>query len=153
MARSWLRPLAFAAMVVLSLTVIIQFQGTGTVEQVPDSITGADHEPSPHASQGAGDLAAAVETTGQRLRKLSSEAESLSSNNKPEPVLVQGSGAFPDEADRPVASSSEYCKEEAGISAGTWWQCIEELQRNGMNDAARGELQLFKSAHPLFSTN
>ena len=151
--RSWFHPLAFAAMVVLSLTVIIQFRDMGTVERLPESVTGADHEPSPHASQGAGDLAAAVETTGQRLRKLNSEAESLSSNNQPEPALVQGSGVFPGQVDDPVASSSEHCKAEAGTSAISWWRCIEELQRNGMDDAARGELELFKAAHPLFSTN
>jgi hypothetical protein len=55
-AESWIRPLAFAAMVVLSLAAILQFQDAGLVEVAPGlQSDSADGRPA-YVEHGAGDL-------------------------------------------------------------------------------------------------
>lgn len=153
MSGPWLRPLAFAAIAVLCLSVILQFQGAGQLGVTSESPSDAADEPSASTNHGAGDLAAAVETTGQRLRQLNSDAERLNANNKPIPSAATESASRPDAGIRPVDAESRYCEADARISANAWWLCIEELQKDGMDDAARAEMNRFKAVHPLFTTN
>jgi hypothetical protein len=152
MSAAWARPVAFSAMLILSFTVVLQFLEVDLEigrDMSADSASEQTHNPTDRAS----DLADAVESTGQRLRKLDRDAESLSSNNKP---IVSTSATASDNPDPsaigPVVQS-EYCVPYANDSADAWWQCILILQRDGKIDSARREIDLLRAAHPSFDTN
>lgn len=152
-ADSWVRPLAFAAMAVLSLAAILQFQGAGVVDVAPESQPDAIDDQPAVIEHRAGDLAEAVESTGRHLRQLNVEADSLGSGNRPKPSASPPFGTARDIAGQTGDDLSGYCDAESRLSAESWWECIQELQQNGMTEAARGELDLFRSAHPLFPAN
>lgn len=147
---SWARPLAFAAMAVLSLAAVLQFLGVGVVEIAPELPAGAVSEQHGRSGNQAGDLSAAVESTGQRLRDLDNGAESLTSNNKPMPTAVPHSGNGLDSSGQTGVAVSDQCVSESKISADSWWRCIQDLQQDGLDDAARDELDLFYTAYPEF---
>lgn len=152
MSTAWARPLAFSAMAILSFAVVLQFLDVepGTGRDVPSGSAGEQHRDG--SSGDASDLAAAVESTGQRLRKLDSDTESLSSNNKPvESTSLNPADTPGSSAGRP-AIQSKFCSPQASNSADAWWQCILALQRNGDPESAKSEMALLRAAYPSFDT-
>jgi hypothetical protein len=138
-------------MLILSFTVFLQFL---KVEPETERDVSADSasEQSHDRTDSASDLTAAVESTGQRLRKLDSDAESLSSNNKPVVSTSTIASDIPGTSAKEPVIRSEFCVAYANDSADAWWQCIQTLQRDGKIDSARSEIELFRASHPSFDT-
>jgi hypothetical protein len=150
-SAAWARPVAFSAMLILSFAAFLQFIEVD-LESGWDMADSAS-EQSNNRTDRASDFADAVESTGQRLRKLDHDTESLSSNNKPVVSTSASASDNPGFSAKGPVVQSEHCAPYANDSADAWWQCILILQREGRIDSARREIELLHTAHPSFDTN
>lgn len=120
----WLIPAAFAGVIALSLSFNLHYNNAGDV-------------PAIQGDGGTADLATAVESTGRRLRELDDAVSELAPANNP------GISAVAEDA-----AAGRFCRSEETASPGSWWSCIETLQRTGQADAAQSEIELLKASFP-----
>jgi RNA polymerase sigma-70 factor (ECF subfamily) len=150
---AWLVPAAFAAVLALGLSFNLEFDQPDSIPAVPNQAGTEGNISAATALDSTDDLETAVESTGKRLRALDDAVSNLAPGNKP--VSLPETSAVGDTGQSnslaPYAAIVDgSCSKEATASAGTWWLCIESLQRNGQTDAARAELELLETAFPDF---
>jgi hypothetical protein len=149
----WLVPVAFAAVLALSLSFNLEFNRPDVVPTVQDHAGAEGNNNAAFPVVATDDLETAVESTGKRLRALDDAVSNLAPGNKPasapEAAAIgeTGQGISP-AANTAIADRS--CGVDVTASAETWWSCIEVLQLSGQTNAARSELELLEAAFPEY---
>ena len=158
LTRAWIRPVAWAATIGLSLAFILemsQIQDVPTAE--PVSVTQdkdrtgmerRERDDTPElmkVSAPPADSAPAAPAAAKREARTPAAAE---------PALIQPMTASEDRAAfAAVAEEKEqtsHCDAEARGTPGTWYECIEVLREEGLADAANAELEALRDAFPDF---
>lgn len=137
------RPVAFAATLVLSLGIVLQFNDL-LLNVTPDT-NGIVIEPG-EKSTGTSDISAAIDGSGERLQEQRKQGENVMSQgllNKPMPSKVGGADAMGPETDR-------FCEGSQVATADLWWACILELDSQGRYEAAATERELHGNTYPDF---
>jgi hypothetical protein len=119
---TWYRPVAFIATAGLSLALLIQLDQSGVVK--PTAIT----EDSAEIRQ--------LDATGNR---------SSSTGN---PAMIAPNAPVTDAGSQIAAD--DHCTDEQRSESSTWWQCIDDLERRGLTQAAERELAALLNAFPGF---
>jgi hypothetical protein len=141
--ESYRRPLAFAAVFVLALSMVLQFNDAlvSTTPIPPDGLA----EPGESATN-TGEISALVDASTDHFQQQSRQGENVISQgylNKPMPLAVGGA-----EAMRP--EDIRFCDVEQTASAELWWACIVDLDRNGRPDDSARERELLINTYPDF---
>lgn len=166
---AWLRPVAFVATAVLSLTIVLEV--TRTNDQPPPAMPAANEtggmaprqnvdrvvpdgarKEEAQDSVPASDLSAAADAGG-RLQRADREARQLIPEDS-SAELPSAAPAAPDAAaDRAsaAADSGRFCSPRQSSSVESWWACIEQLRRAGNAEAADAEQALMQTAFPDFA--
>ena len=137
------RPVAFAATLVLSLGIVLQFSDL-LLNVTPDT-NGIVIEPG-EKSTGTSDISEAIDGSGERLQEQRKQGENVMSQgllNKPMPSAVGGSDAMSPETDR-------FCESSQVATADLWWACILELDSLGRYEEAATERELLENTYPDF---
>lgn len=122
----WLRPLAVAATVTLSLTVLLE-----VMSSAPDD------------DQIIEDFSSAATDASERMRAL---GETTAASRPPgNPTAASGPGAID------ALSAQRYCSDSAIADAERWWTCILALREEGRLEEADAELQRMRTDFPDFS--
>ena len=160
--RMWTRPAAWAATVILSAALLLEFtrppERSGAV-LAPDADRGreaAKRESSAFPGEVARD-AVVLEEAGEAARPQQQrndepaavEPESRSKAALSAEALAPASVPALQTATAP-SGSAPACDESQRASAETWLACIEALEQAGMGAAVREERQLFMDAFPDF---
>lgn len=137
LARAWVRPVAWAATIALSLAFILEVTYFGDDTLPADAVAPAAEIAAPEVK--ARDVAP--------LR----EAEERSD---------AASAAFADEAPAPTAAKSlapsgieedeRHCDAEARQNAASWHRCVLALRDQGLHEAAKVEFEALLEAYPDF---
>jgi len=147
-ARAWVRPLAWAATIALSLGFVLEM--TWFADAPPEVAAPRPATSAERARQDAEVMKAKQETS--RYQGVAEQAA------EPPPQHVEDQAQQPAVAARAVAGASlaeardlqQYCDSEARLSAATWYECIRELRDQGLDEAATFELQQLRHAFPDF---
>ena len=137
------RPLAFAATLVLALSIVLQFDEVLT-DKRRDLINGVTEVG--ESSTGAGEISSVIDASVEHIQEQVRQGENAVSQglrNKPMPSTVGGS-----EAMRP--DIVRFCDSAQTASAQLWWECIMDLDRNGRIDESESERQLLINTYPDF---
>ena len=139
---TWYRPVTFIATAGLSLALLIQLDQPGVVE--PTAIT---EDSAGITAPAAGDAfrdAAAV--TAEQVRQLDATGNRSSSTGNP--AMIAPNTPATDAGSRIAAD--DHCTDEQRSESSTWWQCIDDLERRGLTQAAERELAALLNAFPGF---
>ena len=137
------RPVAFAATLVLSLGIVLQFNDL-LLNVTPD-VNGVVMEPG-RTSAATSDIAAAIDGSGERLQEQGKQGENVMSQgllNKPMPPAVGGADAMGPKTDR-------FCESTQVATADLWWACILRLDSQGRLAASATERELLVNTYPDF---
>lgn len=146
LARAWVRPLAWAATIALSLALVLE-------------ISRVDDAPAPQTDSDAGLMKAKEEKDLQHgiAEKRAPATVTV------EEIVVQDAAAEVEEiqtnASRARASylaapdEGAFCDTAARATADDWYACIEALREEGLNDAAESELEALRELFPDFATD
>lgn len=140
---SFRRPLAFAATLVLALSMVLQFDEVLT-DKSRDLMNGVTEVG--ESSTGAGEISSVIDASVEHIQEQVRQGENAVSQglrNKPMPNAVGGS-----EAMRP--DIVRFCDSAQTASAQLWWECIMDLDRNGRFDESENERQLLINTYPDF---
>ena len=180
LARAWIRPVAWAAMIGISLVFVLELTSFTDVPlengapQLPVSeervrqdagVIKAGHPDSPGQSIRETEEAAVVIAPAS----LSIEATSpTAADDELEPPLVVEDSSLPESAAKralvpassarreAAAGSSDlseterFCDSDARVSADNWYECIQELREQGLVEEASAELEALVRAFPDF---
>ena len=140
---AWFRPVASAAVIALSLAVILEFNEVGNPESPLASGDEARQiENSPDVFREAADSAA-----GQ-LRDAEATASRASQNSVPDEPPAMDSGANFDQTT--LAPVDGGCNAAQRSTMTTWWECIESLESRGASALAEQELAALLGSYPAF---
>lgn len=179
-ARFWIRPVAWAAMIGISLVFVLELTSFTDIPlengapQLPVSeervhqdaeLRKAGHTDSPGQSTGATEETAVVVAP----TSLSTEATSPpAADDELEPGFVVEDSALPESAAKralvPAASArreaavvssdltetERFCDSDARESVDDWYECIRELREQGLVEEASAELEALVRAFPDF---
>jgi hypothetical protein len=140
---SFRRPLAFAATLVLALSMVLQFDELLT-DKSWDLMNGVTEVG--ESSTGAGEISSVIDASVEHIEEQVRQGENAVSQglrNNPMPNAVGGS-----EAMRP--DIVRFCDSAQTASAQLWWECIFDLDRNGRFDESESERQLLINTYPDF---
>ena len=140
---SFRRPLAFAATLVLALSMVLQFDEVLT-DKSRDLMNGVTEVG--ESSTGAGEISSVIDASVEHIEEQVRQGENAVSQglrNNPMPNAVGGS-----EAMRP--DIVRFCDSAQTASAQLWWECIFDLDRNGRFDESESERQLLINTYPDF---
>ena len=140
---SFRRPLAFAATLVLALSMVLQFDEVLT-DKSRDLMNGVTEVG--ESSTGAGEISSVIDASVEHIQEQVRQGENAVSQglrNNPMPNAVGGS-----EAMRP--DLVRFCDSAQTASAQLWWECIIDLDRNGRFDESESERQLLINTYPDF---
>ena len=143
-ARAWTRPLAWAAMIVLSLAVVLEFTRVDVPLEAPEERA----EP-------------AVEESARSdvdMLKIKEEKDRQQNAAKRAPAMPAAASFEMDDAamlreaeDQALGSSARTpCDDEARSAPETWYACIEDLREQGLEAEATVELEALRQAFPDF---
>ena len=153
----FMRPLAFAALFVISLTMVLQLNddyapaivdGSSTAD-LPATDTGGRipvqaggiADPS-----GSRQIASAAASSAERIR-VATEQGNHHPNQRPN---NSASSSTPDDGKSPAGTDSNACNETETGSPESWLACIDELEKNGRADDALREEQRMRDTFPDF---
>jgi hypothetical protein len=164
MARAWVRPLAWAATIALSLALVLEI---GRFDEAPTPALINESrdqrvEPEPLERTDADLMKAKEEKDAQH-----GIAAKRAPENTPVPAAVDAEDMAVQqrEADEPAAAASRartslsyfappdeegHCDAEMRAAAENWFACIEALREEGLTDAADSELEALREAFPDF---
>jgi hypothetical protein len=127
------RPLAFAATLVLALSIVLQFDSliTGQTPLPSDGV--AEYG---NAATSASDISAVIDASAEHIQEQSQQGERVRSQG----LLNQ-----------PMPETDRFCSSEQTVSPGLWWVCITELDKIGRYAAAAAERELLTNTYPDFS--
>ena len=150
----FMRPFAFAALFVLSLTVIVQFNSE-LDDQLQSVTEDAYRSNSPATDTGGRTAVQAGGISNPTAAQQMQDAAVISADNIPaieEPGSLQ-SNQRPDDITRTLSETrpATSCSEQQSRSPELWWDCIAELVRNGNQDAARHEKERLVKTFPGFT--
>ena len=178
LARGWLRPLAWAATIGLSLAFILeisQYQNETVVsDPIPESVdqrvmsddaavaredadvvsrkrskhTGAS-SPSKALTPRAENAAPAAMDSAPQRQGFVSDGDSLVTEAE-EQVRIPASEARLTASPAPKKELAEHCDDYARTTAESWYACVEDLNEKGLKDAARQELDALLIEFPDF---
>ena len=140
--RTWYRPVTFVATAGLSLALLIQLDNSGVVE--PTAITEGSAGGTASAPGDAFRDAAAV--TAEQVRQL--DATGNRSSTTGNPAMIAPNTPATDAGSQIAAD--DHCTDEQRADSSTWWQCIDDLERRGLSQAAERELAALLTAFPGF---
>lgn len=139
----WLRPAALAATLALSVALVLQVGDMGATKTVP-------YNPGPPAAatqnENVFDDAAAAGIEQIREAESAARVNPGSSDASIAPANQVGRDPVPGRS----ATENQGCSADQRASSGTWWQCIQTLERRGLSDLARSELEALFAADPGF---
>lgn len=144
----WYRPAAFVATVGLSFALILELSEMSK-PGLPDS--DVDSSINRVAPISESPFQGAADATAQQLRRLEIDANSSMSESPPsmnEPGMPANSSGSDTGSLLPATDS---CSDEQRASTASWWACIEELEKQGLTQAAERELQSLLRDFPGFS--
>jgi hypothetical protein len=142
---AWFRPVTFAATLGLSMALLLQLSESGLLGPAGDDV-GADRVP---ATVGEDALRDAAEATSRQIRRIEAEnADTMQPDGTPAAAVPAASA--PEQAGSRLPAEDS-CSEDERADTGSWWRCIEDLERRGLSDAAETELRALLSKHPGFS--
>jgi hypothetical protein len=161
LARAWVRPVAWAATIALSFTFVLEmtyFSEDPTAidapkreriesESVQDAVPAARDAPfkrTPAAVAPAPEMKTRkAPPPAGREERADEVAASLASS-----ALMEASNRERQSEDR--APALDYCDAETRQNADTWYSCVLALRDQGLDDAARAELEGLLGAFPDF---
>ena len=139
LARAWVRPVAWAAMIGISLAFVLEMTW---FTDVPDVATPA---PFGDAVTKPADEPVAPEATFKL------EEASLSEDvDQPARLQVLPARRETAVADPDMPDPQRHCDSEARASADSWYACIRQLREQGLDDEASAELKALLRAFPDF---
>ncbi len=142
-ALTWLRPAALAATLALSVALVLQVGNLDSMRTSPRELA------SPVASgQNDNVFEAAAEASMDQIR--SAESAAQTSPGSSESLAVPRNQVGPAPTSNESSPDNRDCSAEQRSSTITWWQCIQALEKRGMSEAARKELEALFEAHPAF---
>ena len=148
-ARSWTRPLAWAAMIVLSLAVVLEFTRMDEIVEAP---TERAEPATEERARSDVDMLKVKEEKDlqQEAAKRAPAMPAAATLGADEAVMLR-------EAEDQVLESSAFapasCDAEARASAETWYACIIELRAQGLDAEAEAELEALVQAFPDFEVD
>lgn len=164
LTRAWIRPVAWAATIGLSLAFILEMSQLNDVPAPAESSTAA-----PASMPASSRLESAVQPDSIRSDAASSDTLTAEDTNhlreaeEQAPMRAGGARATkamveePAAADLQKASSLEskarpapHCDDAARRSADSWYQCILRLREEGLAAEAASELEALRNAFPAF---
>ena len=144
----WYRPAVFVATVGLSFALILELSETSKPGPPDSDLDSSINGVAPVAEspfQGAADA------TARQVRRL--EIDANSSTSEPPPPMIESavpaSSSWSDTGSLLPATDS--CSDEQRANTASWWACIEELEKQGLTQAAERELQILLRDFPGFS--
>lgn len=142
-ALTWLRPAALAATLALSVALVLQVGNLDSARTSPSELV------TPVASgQNDNVFDAAAEASMEQIRAAESAAQL--SPGPSESLATPRNQVSPAATSNEVSPDIQDCSAEQRSSTMTWWQCIQTLEKRGMSEAARKELEALFEAHPAF---
>jgi len=138
---AWFRPVAFMAMVGLSLVIILDLSDT--------SIFGPPPELSSDTAPPAPVPAPAVSAPGAVQQSLPQSAVSEMKRQK-RAVAVQSPTMDKPEASAVAPLTKRQCLQEEKLDPELWWECIASLRQEELNEIADMELGNLRKAFPDF---
>lgn len=144
----WYRPAVFVATVGLSFALILELSESSKPvppgSDVDSSINGV-------APVGESPFQDAADATARQVRQLEIDASSSMS----EPPQSMNESAMPTNSSWSNTGSllpaTDSCSDEQRANTASWWACIEELEKQGLTQAAERELQTLLRNFPGFS--
>ena len=134
--RAWMRPLAWAATIALSLAFLLELTWFADVPPVAEPVVPAVPAPADERARRDTDVMRAKEEDAARLAAPRQTA-----------VSARVEGALPAAAN---TEQGPFCDDEARATAASWYACIEGLRDARFDDAAATELAALLEAFPDF---
>ena len=140
---AWFRPLAGAAVIMLSVAVMMEFNEISQPES-PGAFGDETLRPdnADDAFRDATDIAA------QQIRAAEAAATRAVQNSGPADVANTSFGTIPDQTTG--LPSGQGCDARQRATTGAWWQCVESLQNRGAIVQAEQELAALLQSYPAF---
>ncbi len=139
----WLRPAALAATLALSVALVLQVADTGATKSIPRELGSPTAAPQ---NENVFDAAAAAGM--ERIRE--AEAAARANPGPTDPPTAPVNRVGPDPALNRSTIDYQGCSAEQKSSSVSWWQCIQSLEKRGLTDLARSELEALFAANPGF---
>ena len=137
------RPLAFAATLVLALSIVLQFEYLIT-DTAQDSTNGVMQ--SDEASSGLSQISAVVDENAEHIQEQMQQSERVMT----EGLLNQPASVSDGVTDTDNPDTARFCNSEQTASPERWWACVTDLESDGRYDAAAHERQLLTNTYPDF---
>jgi hypothetical protein len=133
---TWFRPAATAAVIALSLALVLEINDTNIL---------APPLPAENASDAFRD---AADRSAEQVREAASALTRTSQNPGADTPLSTDPGVSTDPTS--LLPASQGCDEEQRSTRATWWACIESLESGGASNLAERELTALFQAFPGF---
>lgn len=141
----WFRPVASAAVIALSLAMILEFNDAG----ISDSPFSAGDEAIP-AEESTDVFREAADNAAQQLREAETAASRAAQNFTPDVPAAPASGENVDQTT--LLPEVGGCDSVQRSTTAMWWQCIESLEARGASIQAEQELAALLRSYPAFVT-
>jgi hypothetical protein len=130
---AWFRPLTAAAVVALSVAMMLEFNSANNIDaSLPATVD---------AFRDASNLAA------EQIREAEATA-SRATQNAPADTMPSAVATEPDQPS--LLPNERGCDEQQRSSMASWWRCIESLQDQGARAQAEQELATLLRSYPAF---
>ncbi len=162
LARAWIRPVAWAATIGLSLAFVLEMSQIDDIASPPASTTARTNAalpataPEPAAKAEAGLSAETTSVSGDfetadmdMLREAERQARARSGSEQ-DTALPDQAAALDAAMTLEKKMQTEHCNREARSQAITWFACIQELRDKGLAEAAEQELAQLTARFPDF---
>lgn len=144
----WYRPAAFAATVALSFALILEL---GEMSKPGPPGSDVDSSINGIAPMSESPFQDAADATARQVRRLEIDANS-SMTESPPSMNESGMPANSSGSDTgSLLPATDSCSDEQRANTASWWACIEELEKQGLTQAAERELQTLLRIFPGFS--
>lgn len=143
LALWWLRPAALAATLALSVALVLQVADMDVTKSIPRNLE------SPAAATQDENIFDAAATAGmEQIRE--AEAAARANPGLSESPTAPGNQVGPGPTPTRSANEIKGCSADQKSSSVTWWQCIQTLEKRGLTDLAKSELEALFAANPGF---
>lgn len=143
LASTWLRPAALAATLALSVGLVLQSGIMNSTTSTPPTL-----ELPAAVGQNEDVFDAAAEAGMEQIRAAESAARANPGTSE-SPSAPQ-SRVNPASTPNTSATENRGCSEAQRSTTVSWWQCVQALEKRGMTDVARIELEALFEANPGF---
>ena len=144
LARAWIRPVAWAATIGLSFAFILEM--TYFSDDAPPVDAAMPARIDSDAGEASGP--AAPEPASKRAPATIVAAPEVKATEPP--ALREAEEQARSRVSMQVADTADHCDAEAREDAETWYRCVLVLREQGLEEAARAELDALREAFPDF---